>query len=62
MAGSKLSKMSFLKPNMNINVRQSCNAKVAQGGSGTLEMMGILNSYLFIYEMSLYKFPAMVFD
>lgn len=35
--------MSFLKPNMNINVRQSWNAKAAQGGPGTLEMLEILS-------------------
>lgn len=46
---------------MNINVRQSWNAKAAQGRSGTLEMLGILNVYLLSYEMSLHKFPAMVF-
>lgn len=53
--------MSFLKPNMNINVRQIWNAKAVQGGSGPLWMLEILNAYLLSYEMSLHKFPAMVF-
>lgn len=53
--------MSFLKPNVNINVRQTWNAKAVEGGSGTLQTLENWNAYLLRYEMSLHKFPATVF-
>lgn len=53
--------MSFLKHNMNVNVRQTWNAKAVKGESGTLQMLENLNEYLLSYEMSLHDFLAIVF-